>query len=194
MQIETLTGAELDPVLPALARLRIEVFRAWPYLYDGTLSYEEDYLAAFAKAPDAVIVTARDAGEIVGCATGCALAGEHTDFVAPVEAAGLDPADTFYFGESVLRESWRGQGIGHAFFDRRERHALDRGYRRTCFCGVVRPPDHPLRPETPRDLEPFWRKRGYQPLDGAIAYFGWTDLGESEQTRKPLQFWWRPLT
>ncbi len=193
MQIETLTGADLAPVLPELARLRIEVFREWPYLYDGTLSYEKDYLATFAAAPDAVIMTARDGGDVVGCATGCALTGEHADFIAPVEAAGLDPADTFYFGESVLRAAQRGQGIGHAFFDQREAHARARGYRRTCFCAVVRPDDHPRRPEAPRDLEPFWWKRGYVPLHGARAHFAWRDLGETGETRKPLQVWWRPL-
>ena len=36
-----LTGAALDPMLPAIARLRIEVFRAWPYLYDGSAEYEQ---------------------------------------------------------------------------------------------------------------------------------------------------------
>ena len=37
VRIETLTGAALTEALDDVARLRIAVFRDWPYLYDGTL-------------------------------------------------------------------------------------------------------------------------------------------------------------
>jgi len=37
---EILTGGRLAQGLDAVARLRIEVFRAHPYLYDGSLDYE----------------------------------------------------------------------------------------------------------------------------------------------------------
>lgn len=58
--IEPMTGTALAQALPTLARLRITVFRDWPYLYDGTLNYEQDYLARFAQAKNAVVVAARD--------------------------------------------------------------------------------------------------------------------------------------
>ena len=35
--LEILSGAALLPHLDDVARLRIAVFRDWPYLYDGTL-------------------------------------------------------------------------------------------------------------------------------------------------------------
>ena len=38
--VTTCTGADLKRTLDDLARLRIEVFRDWPYLYDGDLDYE----------------------------------------------------------------------------------------------------------------------------------------------------------
>lgn len=38
---EILTGGRLDQGLDPVARLRIEVFRAYPYLYDGSLDYEQ---------------------------------------------------------------------------------------------------------------------------------------------------------
>jgi hypothetical protein len=57
-----------------------------------------------------------------------------------------------------------------------------------------RPPgDHPARPEGYRPLDRFWRARGYAPLDGVVAHFGWRDIGEVEETQKPLQFWMRNL-
>ena len=41
---EALTGADVRTVLDDVARLRISVFRDFPYLYDGSLDYERDYL------------------------------------------------------------------------------------------------------------------------------------------------------
>ena len=48
LDVKSLTGEEIHAVLPALARLRMVVFRDWPYLYDGTLEYESGYLEKFA--------------------------------------------------------------------------------------------------------------------------------------------------
>lgn len=193
LSIETLARHEVQPVIPGLARLRIEVFYAYPYLYDGDAAYEQSYLEKLRSARDSVIVAARDGEGLIGCATGCALDDSHEEFIAPIADCGIATADTFYFGESVLLETYRGHGVGHAFFDHREAHASARGYRRTCFCAVVRPDDHPMRPADYTPLDAFWRKRGYAPMDGVIANFGWKDLGSSEVTQKPMQFWMREL-
>src|SRR5690606_864112 len=147
MKVVPLTGAGLSAALPALARLRIEVFRAFPYLYDGDLAYEEKYLATFAQSRDAFVAAAHDGEQIVGCATGSALDTNHDALIAPLRAAGVDLASTFYNGESVLSAAYRGRGLGHAFFDQREAHARARGYKRACFCAVIRPDDHPRKPE-----------------------------------------------
>ena len=60
LDVKSLVGEEIKAVLPDLARLRIIVFRDWPYLYDGTLEYEQEYLAKLAAAKGAVCVVARD--------------------------------------------------------------------------------------------------------------------------------------
>ena len=53
LRFETLRGDALREWLPRLAGLRIAVFRAWPYLYEGEAAYEERYLAAYADSPKA---------------------------------------------------------------------------------------------------------------------------------------------
>ncbi|MEY2961715.1 MAG: hypothetical protein RLZ60_1545, partial [Pseudomonadota bacterium] len=88
---------------------------------------------------------------------------------------------------------YRGQGAGHVFFDMREAKAKALGRRYVAFCSVMRPEDHPARPADYRPLDGFWRKRGYEKLDGVIARFKWTDHGDAEQTEKPLQFWMKAL-
>ena len=67
--VRVLTGDALADALPDVARLRIDVFRDWPYLYDGDADYERDYLRAY-QSPGAVVVAAMDGDRIVGAATG----------------------------------------------------------------------------------------------------------------------------
>ncbi|MEX0318976.1 MAG: GNAT family N-acetyltransferase [Ruegeria sp.] len=191
--VRALTGPALEAALDDVARLRIEVFRAWPYLYDGDLAYERDYLQSYRDSDGAIVVGAFDGDQLVGASTGTPLADHADDFAAAFAGTGLDLSDIFYCAESVLLPTYRGQGVGHRFFDLREGHARALGFAKTAFCGVQRPPDHPMRPETYKPLDPFWRARGYAPLQGAIAQFSWKDLWEAGETPKPLQFWIRDL-
>ncbi len=193
VEILTLTGEKLATNLDGLARLRIEVFRAWPYLYDGSPAYEEKYLARYAETEGAVIVGAFDGDRLVGAATGEPLGRELEAFKAPFKARGLDPDRIFYLAESVLEPAYRGRGLGHRFFEEREAHARRLGYAEAAFCGVIRPGDHPLRPKDYAPLDPFWKKRGYQKLDGVIVTFPWTDIGETRESGKPMQVWHRAL-
>lgn len=193
LRYEALTGAAVASVLDEVARLRIRVFRDFPYLYDGTLDYERDYLARFAASDGAVVVVARDGDAVVGAATGCPLAAEHDAFTAPFIARGLNIASIFYCAESVLLPDYRGQGAGHRFFDLREAQGLRLGARQSAFCAVMRPTDHPARPNGYVPLDAFWHKRGYTPVEGLTTTFSWRDLGESHDTLKPMQFWMRDL-
>ena len=191
-ETRVLTGTDLSAALDDVARLRIAVFRDWPYLYDGDLAYERDYLRAY-LSPGAVVVAALDAGRIVGAATGAPMADHADDFAAAFAGRPERLSDIFYCAESVLLPDYRGRGLGHAFFDARETHARALCHRYTAFCSVIRPTDHPARPADYRPLDGFWRKRGYAPLPGVIAQFKWRDLGDAAQTDKQLQFWMRAL-
>ncbi|SDU27907.1 hypothetical protein SAMN05428979_2706 [Stappia sp. ES.058] len=191
VNIVSLTASEIEAVLPALAELRVRVFRDWPYLYKGSLAYEQEYLARYATSPGAVVVAAFDAEDLVGAATGQPLAEEVEDFRAPFSAVGLDPDRYFYFAESVLDSAFRGRGAGHAFFDRREAHARALGFDRAAFCAVIRNDDDPRKPADYRPLDPFWKKRGYRPVSGLTVGFDWPDIGETQHSRKQLQVWAR---
>jgi len=193
LKIETLTGDTLPPIIDDLAGLRISVFRAFPYLYDGDRAYEARYLGDFLAIENAAVVTVRDDGRLVGASTCAPLAGEVDAFRAPFEAAGYDVSEICYFGESVLQDGYRGRGLYHAFFDRREAHARALGLRKAAFCGVIRPDDHPLRPADYRPLDPVWQARGFHKVDGLTCRFPWKDIGDSGQTEKPMRFWMRDL-
>ncbi|KAA9010047.1 GNAT family N-acetyltransferase [Histidinibacterium aquaticum] len=194
LEYRTLRGAEVEEALDALADLRITVFRDWPYLYDGDHAYERRYMQTYRDSPGAVLVGAFDGDRLVGAATGTPMEDHAEEFAGAFTGEELpELGEVFYCAESVLLPEYRGQGAGHAFFDMREAHARELGRGHVAFCAVMRPDDHPDRPPEARSLEPFWRGRGYRPLPEVVAEFSWKDLGDAEETRKPLQFWMKTL-
>lgn len=193
LDIRPLTGAELDSALADVARLRMTVFRDWPYLYDGDLAYEEHYLQSYRTSPGAIVVGAFDGKTLVGAATGTPVEDHADDFAQALTGQDVPPVQIFYCAESVLLPDYRGQGAGHRFFDLREAHARTLGRTYAAFCAVIRPAGHPARPEVSRDLVDFWTGRGYHAVPGAIAQFSWRDLGQPDETVKDLQFWMKPL-
>ncbi|VVS97233.1 conserved hypothetical protein [Roseovarius sp. EC-HK134] len=193
IRVARLTGAALSEALPDVARLRIEVFRAYPYLYDGDAAYEERYLQVYRDSADAILVGAYEGDRLIGAATGAPMEDHAGDFGAAFAESGIALERIFYCAESVLLPSYRGQGIGHRFFDLREAQARELGREYAAFCSVVRPKDHPARPEGYQPLDAFWRKRGYAPLSGAIATFNWREIGAESESAHDLQVWMRAL-
>ena len=180
--VRALKGPELRAALPVLAQLRITVFRDYPYLYEGDLSYEKKYLDVYAKSEGAIIVAALDGDKIVGAATAAPMEDHAAAFAKAFEERGYNAEEILYCGESVLLPEYRGGGLGHKFFDVREAHGRALGRTLSAFCGVVRPTDHPMCPSDYRPLDAFWEKRGYRKLEGFTANLSWPDIGEPGPT------------
>jgi GNAT superfamily N-acetyltransferase len=192
--IKCLSGSDIKPYLRDLARLRIEVFRDFPYLYDGTQEYEEKYLQTYIDSPDSVVVLAYDGDIAVGASTGLPMTDETEEFQRPFVEAGYDPARIFYCAESVLLPSHRGKGIYKHFFEGREGHARRLGRFDYCaFCCVQRPADHPQRPADYAPLDPIWTRFGYVKHPELVTHYHWKDVGDAEETAKPMVFWLKSL-
>lgn len=195
LTFQRLSGPTLNQYIDELAQLRMQVFRDFPYLYDGDLAYEARYLKTYIEAPDSVIVLAFDGDKVVGASTGVPLRHEMDEVKQPFLDAGLNIDEIFYCGESVLLSEYRGQGAGVAFFNHREAHAESlEGMKYSCFCAVQRPDNHPARPADYQPLDQFWRNRGYEKRSELATHFSWKEVGESEESLKPMTFWMKPLT
>ena len=194
LRVEPMTGAAVERYLPDLARLRISVFREFPYLYLGNMDYETGYLRKYLSAPDSVIVVALDGERVVGASTAVPLARETPEVQRPFLEQGYAPEQVFYLGESVLEPAYRGRGIGVRFFEAREAHARRVGeFHWSAFCGVQRPADHPRRPADYVPLDDFWTHRGYVRHPELTTTFSWRDVDEARQTPKPMMFWLKRL-
>lgn len=194
MEIRLLHGAAIAPYIDDLARLRLTVFREFPYLYDGTAQYEADYLSTYVRSERSLVVLAVDNGQVVGASTGLPLADETAEFQQPFLDQGRNPRKVYYFGESVLLPRYRGQGLGVRFFIEREAYAHKLGAFHYCaFCAVERPNGHPRRPADYKPLHGFWRNRGFLHQPSLRTSYTWRDLDEQEESPKTLSFWLKEL-
>lgn len=200
LQVFTVTGAGIAPYLADVARLRIEVFREYPYLYDGDPEYEARYLGTYAASPESLFVLVRApgpdglAGRIVGASTAVPMAHEEAAFRQPFADRGLDPETIFYYGESVIAASHRGRGLGGRCFDEREAYARRLGrFTHAVFAAVERAPGDPRRPAGYRPLDGFWQRRGFRKLPELVTTYSWKELGEQHESPKPMGFWIKEL-
>jgi GNAT superfamily N-acetyltransferase len=123
LTLEAFIGLSIEHVIPDLARLRMTVFREFPYLYEGSLEYEQKYLQTYLGCSDSLILVVRDGENIVGASSALPLNFEASEVQQPFLEHGFDPKTVLYLAESVLLPVYRGQGLGHQFFDTRETHA-----------------------------------------------------------------------
>ena len=193
-EVRTFSGTQIEVHLDAVASLRIAVFRDWPYLYCGDREYEKKYLATYAQSPDSLFVLAFDGEQVIGASTGIPLAHETVAFQQPFLEQRIGLGNVGYFGESVLLARYRGHGLGHRFFDERERYARSLGgFTMTAFCAVERDKNDARRGDGTRSNDLFWIKRGYRCQDDMICSLDWQEVGCDEVSTHSLRFWLRPL-
>ncbi|MFY7993076.1 MAG: GNAT family N-acetyltransferase [Bacteriovoracaceae bacterium] len=190
LKFHRLSGQEAKKYALELAKLRLKVFFDFPYLYEGTLDYEMNYLETYFKAKHAFIFLIEDKGQIVGATTSIWAEEEVDNFKKPFELSGINPKDVFYFGESVLLPQYRGLGFGKIFFQERETFARSLPFiNLLSFCAVIRPSTHPLRPQGYQPLDFFWHSQGFQKNDGLTTTYEWKDRGDEKESLKEMQFW-----
>ncbi len=191
---KTVYGYQISPYLKQIGDLRIRVFREFPYLYDGSEEYEQEYLQKYVESNESIAALIFDDDRLVGASTGIPLQDESDDFKKPFMEQNYDPEKVFYCGESILLPDYRGLGLYSHFFFERENHARILGkFDLITFCAVRREKAHPLRPENFTPLDPVWRKYGYQLQTELKAYFPWKDINKSKETKKEMIFWTKEL-
>lgn len=194
LKIKRLRGTELATHLDQLGELRIQVFRDFPYLYEGTLAYERQYLQTYLRTNESHLTLVFDEDRLVGATTAILAKHEESAFQEPFRQHGFSVEKICYFGESILLTPYRGLGLGKIFMTDRLQFA--RGFPEiewASFCAVVRPADHPLRPANYQPLDGFWRSMGFSPIQGLTTTYKWKDLDQEIETEKTLQFWMQNL-
>lgn len=189
-----LTGSNIASCLETLASLRLEIFREYPYLYEGRHEDELCYLKSYAEAPDACVILGMESGTIAGAATGMPLIHEDPQMLEAFSKNSLAVEGFYYVGELLLYQSFRNRGLGSKLLGQMESHIRSLGkYRKLTCATVVRPEDHPARRQDYIPITRFLAHSGFVILPGVTTSFSWSE-NDGIRRDHPMQFWVKELS
>ena len=190
VKIETLRGREIIPYIHKIAALRIAIFREYPYLYEGDMSYEERYLLMYSRTDDAMLVIVEDNHEVVGAITGLPLTESMEEIKGLFIEKNIPAERIFYLGEIMLLREFRSKNIGYMLYQQFERAVKElKFYEKIALCEVVRTKNDLRKPGDYKSLNSFWNRQGYVKHPNLVADFSWKEIGTIEETKHPMVFW-----
>jgi GNAT superfamily N-acetyltransferase len=194
IHVRSFTGNGLKPYLHSLAKLRMEVYKEFPYFEEPDLERETKLIKKTFQSKESIGVLIFDNTTLVGVSLGYPLSIEEAALQRPFKERNLDIGSHFFFGDSTLLKAYRGRGIGHHFFDAREAHVCGlKKYKHICFCV---PEQLETSAEAPKDFIPlhdFWRKRGYVKHSELDGFLSWKNIGQTASSEKKMVFWLKSI-
>lgn len=191
--LRILTSQAAAGVIDALASLRLEIFREYPYLYDGKRENELNYLRLYAEAPDACLITCTEGARIIGAATGVPLRYVQPELGEVFAPSGFASDEIYYVGELLFYPEFRHQGTGLKIVSLLEDHIRAMGHYKYLTCAtVLRPHDHPARPEDFIPIDRFLARCGFMALSGISTSFTWLEV-DGEKREHVMKFWIKEL-
>jgi len=184
-----LQGADILGHLENIARLRLSLFREYPYLYAGKMKYELQYLQHYANKDEATVIVSSYENQLAGAVTAIPLQYESEEMIAPVAATSYMVERTYYIGELLFYPEYRNKGLGTRLLSRIEEHVLNlQDYDYLICATVIRPENHPLIPAGYVPIERFLQRNRFAKLPGVSTHSAWK---ETDGTRKnhEMQFW-----
>ncbi len=189
--MEILKGNEIKDYIDALGHFRIEIFKEYPYLYEGDMKYEREYLSRYSKSSESILILMKDSQGLVGACTSLPLKDEDTDFIKPFETNAIE--EILYIGEIMVRADSRGKGLGTRLLSKMLELVNLSKFKTVCFYTVDRGTNHPLQPSNYKSPESLWNRFGFFKDPVKVVYCPWKDLGDTTETNKPMNVWIKEL-
>lgn len=190
---QILTGSAVEDCLNDIASLRIEIFREFPYLYDGRREDELHYLKLYSATHESFVIIVNDGEKVAGAATGMPLRHEATELVEPFNGTSYPVDEVYYVGELLFYPAYRNRGLGLRLVAQIVQQISFLGTYRYLTCAtVVRPDDHPLRPADYIPIDRFLAHTGFNPLPEITTSFTWLET-DGVRRSHPMNFWIKEL-
>jgi hypothetical protein len=190
IHVRSFTGLGLRPYIHSVAKLRLEVFKEYPYFKDPDLAEEMRHLRKISCCKESISVLIFDGTTLVGVSIGYPLESAEPSLLGVWKGRHQEISSYFYFENPALLKHYRGRGIGHHFFDAKEAHVVHyKKYKHICFCApesLECVPDRPSDFISPSD---FWRKRGYIHHPEIKGTLSWKKNGEAHPKEHRMSFW-----
>jgi hypothetical protein len=190
---EVLSGHEVIPYLDRLGELRIAVFSEYPYLYDGSIEAEKNYLKMYAQSKSSLVVLSKIDKKIIGFIAGLpfteSLDNDYKDSFlteVPIEKT------VFYLGEILIQIPYRRNKIGNQLFQLFEHQLKLKGYKKILGCTVIREANSDKQEEG-FSIEQLIISKGAAKCADLIQRIGWKEVGKDESTEHFMQYWEKEL-
>lgn len=194
IRVEMLQGIEIAPYIPDIVQLCHQMYREYPYLYDGKDADYEAYLQAYADSNEAVICLVFNGKKAIGLAIGMPMTITRDHYKQPLLDLGYDLNSFFYLGEFVLDPSYRGQGYEVMMYQQVENAVRKKDcYKTICMWEV----DDSLNPsQRPLEYVPnnsLWEKIGFTQHPELFFIALWTNINESRESPHLAVYWMKQL-
>lgn len=193
VSLQAFTGEEAKKYLKQIANIRITMFKEFPYLYEGVLEDEEEYLNIYFSSINSIVLLVLDGDKVVGFSNSIPLNEEIEEMKTPFIKNDIDINKYLYIGELMIKEKYRTRGLSNIIAKYHEEHAREKNYTNMIFMTVIRPDNHPLKPDNYRSLEPLWKSLGYKALEGIKINFSWKQVDSKTPQENQLRIWSKEL-
>lgn len=194
--MEAFRGTSITPFVKDITDLCIEIYREYPYLYEGT---EEEYLPFiehYTSSNNGIACLLFDNTKPIGVAIGMSMNEMREKYKQPfINARPLENCnELFYLGEFLLLKDYRGKGFGKQMYLELERLVKENlNLQKICFCKIDEDVHNPLIPADYKSLDEFWRKLGFEKCDDATVIVDWRDVSAEKDSPHKLVYWLKTL-
>jgi len=194
VNFQIVTGQQLQQHIDAIAALRISIFKEYPYLYDGDMQSEMDYLKSYSKSKNSILIIVKDQGNIVGALTGIPLAEADEMFLTPFAKNQLPIHHIFYLGEILLSKEYRGKGIGYQMYRMFEDLVRQKKqYQKIAIAEVIRNQHDPRKPKNYISVHKLWERLGYIEHPEMVMQFSYKEVDSSGKIPHSFVFSFKDL-
>ena len=188
LEYKSYTGPEAREFFEDIARLRISEFKPYPYLYDGNISCERQYLESYFVCPDTLIILVFDQGQVVGFSSSIPLVADMGEIKNTFVNANYNLEQWLYIGEVIIQDPYQRQGALNKFLEEHGKHAQNLGLTKLTAMFVDRPANHTLKPKDYFPTELLFEKKGWRDLQIDIK-LKWKQVDTGQEENNTLSFW-----
>lgn len=191
-------GEHIKKFISCVSQLRLDMFREFPYLYQGTYEYEKKYMEGYANNSKSMLGLAYAEKTLAGVFTGMPLISDSEivkDSKLLFIANNIDPSSYYYYGEVLVLPQFRRLRLPNLLSSRMDFEAKNMGFDNACFMAVSRSDDHPLKPKEYVKPDKLWERYGYKKMN-LCAKYHWPTIHSDASVKDEeniLEYWHKPL-
>lgn len=193
LHVETYKGAEIAPYTNKIVQLSNDLFKKYPYLYDGSDAEYTKHLTSYAQSKHGVVSIAFDGNKVIGVATGIPLSEAWEKYQQPFRKKGENIDKIFYLGELLVSPEYTGKGLGQQMTKNVEQFAKGRGYTTITAQVIDEKSVKETAPQNHYSMTNVLKKLNYQerPEINLVSY--WTNVNESKESPHQMLYWTKAL-